>query len=68
MLAEIGGAIGLLFCLCSLVFRWNVVVAKYGQLSLFWWVLAVTTGCSFLGGLLSLVIWRIAYAIWWSSY
>jgi len=58
MLAEIGGTIGLLFCLFSLVFRWNVVVAKYGSLSLYWWVLAVTAGCSFLGYLADLAIWR----------
>jgi hypothetical protein len=68
MLTQIGGAIGLLFCLYSLVFRWKVVVARYGSLSLYWWVLAVTVGCSFLGYLADLAIWAVQYAIWRASY
>jgi hypothetical protein len=56
MMAQLGGDIGFLFYLYSLAFRWKVVVAKYGRLSLYWWVLAVTAGCSFLGYLASLAI------------
>lgn len=59
MFAYIGGTIGLLFCLYSLVFRWKVVVAKYGSLSLYWWVVAVTVGCTFLGYLADLAIWDV---------
>jgi hypothetical protein len=62
MLAYIGGAIGLLFCLGSLVFRWKMIVAKYGSLSLYWWVFAVTAGCSLLGYLADLAIWGEQYA------
>jgi hypothetical protein len=68
MLTQIGGAIGLLFCLYSLVFRWKVVVAKYGSLSLYWWVFAATAGCSFLGYLADLAIWGVQNAIWRASH
>lgn len=68
MLAEIGGTIGFLFCLYQLAFRWKVVVAKYGELSLKWWVLAVTVGCWILGLLASLAIWSVQYAIWGVQY
>lgn len=68
MFTEIGGAIGFLFCLYSLVFRWKVVVGKYGSLSLYWWVLAVTIGWAFLGLLVDLTIWGVQYATWWASY
>lgn len=67
MLAEIGGALGFLFSLYSLVFRWKVVVAKYGQLSLYWWVFAVTVTWAFLGLMVSLAIWGVQYALWWAS-
>jgi hypothetical protein len=67
MLTQIGGAIGLLFCLYSLLFRWKVVVAKYGSLSLYWWVFAVTVGCSFLGFLADLAIWGVQYLMWQAS-
>jgi len=68
MLTQLGGDIGLLFCLSSLVFRWKVVVAKYGSLSLFWWVLAVTVACSFLGYLAEMALWGVEYAIWRASH
>jgi hypothetical protein len=68
MLAGIGGAIGLLFCLYSIAFRWKIVVAKYGSLSLYWWVLAVTVGFSFLGLLADLGIWSVQYLVWRASY
>ena len=64
MLVGIGGNFGLLFCLYTLVFRWPVVVAKYGSLSLAWWVLAVTLAWCCLGFLASLAIWGVEYAIW----
>lgn len=67
MLAQVGGDIGFLFCLYSLLFRWKAVVAQYGQLSLKWWVLGITIGCWFLGYLASLAIWGAQYAIWWAS-
>jgi hypothetical protein len=56
MLAELGGAIGFLFSLFMLVFRWKTVVGKYGQLSLYWWVLAVTVGWMMVGYLADLAI------------
>jgi hypothetical protein len=59
MLTQIGGDIGLLYCLFSLVFRWKFIVAKYGSLSLYWWVVAVTVGWSILGYLADTVIWGI---------
>ena len=59
MFTEIGGAIGFLFCLYSLVFQWKVVVGKYGSLSLCWWVLAVTVSWAFLGLLVDLTIWGV---------
>lgn len=68
MFTQIGGAFGLLFCLYSLVFRWKVVVGKYGSLSLYWWALAVTVGWGFVGLLVDLIIWGMRYAIWWASY
>jgi hypothetical protein len=64
MFTQIGADIGLLFCLSSLVFRWKVVVAKYGSLSLFWWVLAVTFGWWLLGLLADAAIWSLDNAIW----
>lgn len=60
MFTQIGAMIGLLYSLSSLVFRWKVVVAKYGTLSLYWWVLAVTTGWSFLGYAADMVIWEVS--------
>jgi hypothetical protein len=42
MLSEIGGMLGLAYCLYRTVFRWEAVVGKYGALSLYWWVVAVT--------------------------
>jgi hypothetical protein len=49
MLTQIGGDIGLLYCLLTLLFRWKLIVAKYGSLGLYWWVVAVAVGWSFLG-------------------
>jgi hypothetical protein len=68
MFTLIGGDIGLLFCLYSLVFRWKVVVAKYGSLSLYWWVLAVTVAYAFLGYLADIAIWNVQYAVWMASH
>ena len=59
MLTQIGADIGLLYCLFSLVFRWKLIVAKYGSLSLYWWVVAVTVGWSFLGYVADTAIWGI---------
>ena len=64
MLAQIGGDCGLLYCLTMLVFRWKTVVAKYGQLSLYWWVTAVTIAWWILGFLVSLALWGVEYASW----
>jgi hypothetical protein len=64
MFAYLGGTIALLYCLASLVFRWKVVVAKYGSLSLYWWVLAVTVGWSILGYSADLAIWSVQDAAW----
>jgi hypothetical protein len=63
MMSLIGGAIGLLFCLYSIVFRWRVVVAKYGRLSLYWWLFAVTAGCSLLGYLVGIAIWLAVWGV-----
>jgi len=68
MLAQIGGIIGILFCLYSVVFRWKALIARYGYLSLYWWVLAVTAAWSFLGYLASVAIWGVQYAIWRASH
>ena len=59
MLAQIGGTIGRLIRLYCVAFRWKILVAKYGRLSLYWWAFAITTGCSFLGYLASLAIWSL---------
>ena len=67
-MAELGGTIGFLYCLYALAFRWRAVVAEYGELSLKWWVLAVTVGCSFLGYLTGWAIWGVEYAIWGVRY
>lgn len=67
MMSLIGGAVGALFCLYSIVFRWNVVIAKYGRFSLYFWFLAVTAGCSLVGYLVSLAIWGVWYVVWRAS-
>jgi hypothetical protein len=67
MLVEIAGSLGLLFCLCTLAFRWRAVVAKYGELSLYWWVLAVTVTWALFGLALSFAIWGVRYGIWMAS-
>jgi len=64
MLASIGGTIGLLYCLYSVMFRWKAVVAEYGTLSLYWWVFAVTVGWSILGFSADLAIWSVQDAAW----
>lgn len=68
MLAQIGGSLGFLFCLYSLAFRWRSVVAKYGELSLLWWVLYVMTLWSLFGFLLSLALWGVEYFVWLASH
>jgi hypothetical protein len=68
MLAQIGANLGLLFCLYSLAFRWRGVVAKYGELSLIWWVFAVTVTWALFGLVLSFAIWGVEYAIWGVRY
>ena len=65
MFAAIGGAVGFYFCLFSLVFRWRLVVAKYGSLSLFWWILAVTVASTIAGYLMDLAVFGLRYAAWW---
>ena len=56
MLAQIGAAIGLLICLLTVLFRWKALVAKYGTLSLYWWIIAITAGCSLVGYLIDIAI------------
>ena len=46
MFSQMGAAIGLLFCLYTVLFRWKALVAKYGTLSLYWWIVGVTVGVS----------------------
>jgi hypothetical protein len=61
MFAEIGGAVGVLFCLYSIMFRWKAVTAKYGRFSLYWWALAVTAVCSLIGYLIGWAVWGVLY-------
>jgi|GEM_PF-3431872 len=67
MLSQLGANIGVLYCLYSLVFRWKAVVAKYGSLSLYWWLLAVAVTGTFLGFLADLAMWGVQYALWQAS-
>lgn len=57
MFAEIGGFLGFVLCLGFLVFRWKAVAAKYGSLSLYWWLIAVTSGCTIAGYVIDGLIW-----------
>ena len=66
-LSQIGGILGLVYCLYRTVFHWNAVVGRYGALSLYWWVLAVTIVGSFLGFAVDLAIWAVQYAAWRAS-
>jgi hypothetical protein len=56
MFSQMGAAIGLLFCLYTVLFRWKALVAKYGTLSLYWWIVGVTVGCSLVGFLTDIAI------------
>lgn len=67
MLAQIGATLGFLYGLGFLAFRWRVVAAKYGELSLYWWVLSVTVTWALAGFFLGLAIWGVEYAIWLGS-
>jgi hypothetical protein len=67
MMSLIGGALGALFCLYSITFRWKAVVAKYGRYSLYAWFLGFTLGGSLLGYLAGLAVWGVRYAIWRAS-
>ena len=58
MLTQIGATIGPLICLYSVIFRWKSLIAEYGRLSLYWWVVAVTVGCTLLGYLADVALWN----------
>ncbi len=62
MFAQIGGAIGWSICLFIVLFRWKALVGKYGTLSLYWWIFAVTVGCSLVGFLADSLIVGAQYA------
>ena len=67
MFSDVGGRVGLLFCLYALVFHWRVVVAKYGSLSLYWWIVAVTIACWMAGYLLDYAVYGLQLAAWHAS-
>jgi hypothetical protein len=67
MMSLIGGALGALFCLYLVVFRWSAVTAKYGRLDLYYWLVAMTLAGTLIGYLADLAIWAVQYAIWLKS-
>ncbi len=66
MLSQIGGVLGLAYCLYITVFRWKALVGEYGTLSLYWWVIAVTTAASLLGFMADVAVWAVQYGLWWA--
>ena len=59
MMTLIGTIAGSLFCLYSVAFRWRLITAKYGRLDLYFWVIAVLLGGSFIGYFLDVAIWVV---------
>ncbi len=67
MLSQIGGVLGLAYGLYIPVFRWKTLVGEYGTLSLYWWVVAVTTAASLLGFMADVAVWAVQYGLWAST-
>ena len=52
-------AIGFLYYLYMVAFRWPVIRSRYGTISLYWWPPAVLFAFSMAGWFLALAIWLI---------
>jgi hypothetical protein len=64
MMTLIGGLVGALFCLYSVLFRWKALVSKYGRRELYFWLLAMTSACSLLGYFADVALWATRYSVW----
>ncbi len=67
MLSLVGGILAIGYCLYATFFRWSSLKARYGTLSLYWWVLAVIFAGTFLGFAADVAIWGVEYAFWLAS-
>lgn len=67
MLSLVGGLLGVGYCLFATLFRWQAIKAKYGTLSLYWWVIAVVVAGTLLGFIADAAVWGVQYALWFAS-
>jgi hypothetical protein len=67
MLSLVGGFLAVCYCLFATLFRWDALKARYGTLSLHWWVVAVITAGTFFGFAIDVAIWGVQYAFWLAS-